>query len=196
MKNEKKTQQTLEKCMYFWVPSIACTNLTSLYINYTTNGFVPVVQKMILDVMLPVRTSLLCESFLVESLVYLSSLHPRFVSLFQSGLLYIFSSRHPCLTSLFQSSLLYIFQAYILASRVYFNRVSCLFSSLHPRFASLFQLSLMSIFQAYILALRVYFSRLKQILLASLFQLSRTKPEPKRQRQSHIFPISKLLLVG
>ena len=72
------------------------------------NGFVPVVRKRILDIMLPVRTSLLRKSFLVESLVYFSSLRPRFASLFQL-------------------SLLYIFRAYILALRVYFSRVSCLF---------------------------------------------------------------------
>ena len=109
--------------------------------------------------MLPVRTSLLCGSILVESLVYLSSLHPRFVSLFYS-------------------SLLSIFQAYILALRVYFSRGSCLFfeltslfceyilvespvyfSSLHPCFTSLFYFSLLYIFQSYILASRVYFSR-------------------------------------
>ena len=35
----------LKKCVYFWVPSIACPNLTSLYINYMTNGFVSVVKK-------------------------------------------------------------------------------------------------------------------------------------------------------
>ena len=160
--------------MYFWVPIIACTHLTLLYINYTTNIFVPVVRKRILDIMLLLRTSSLREFFksiilsifqsyilasrvnfsrvsciffeptsslhefiLVQSLVYFFSLHPRFVSLFQS-------------------SLLYIFQSYILALLVYFNRVSFLFfmpasplrefilveslvyfSILHPRVASL-----------------------------------------------------------
>ena len=94
----------LKKCMYFWVPSIACPKLTSLCINYTTNGFVPVVRKSILYIMLPVRTSSIRKSILVDSLVYFSSLHPRFASIFQS-------------------SLLSIFQAYILASRVYFSRV-------------------------------------------------------------------------
>ena len=98
----------LKKCMYFWVPIIACPNLTSLYINYTTNRFVPVVRKRILDIMLPLITSSLRESYLVNSLVYFSSLHHR-------------------LTSLFHSSLLYIFHAYILASRVYFSWISCIF---------------------------------------------------------------------
>ena len=37
----------LKKCMYFWIPRITCTKLTFLYINYRTNGFVPVVWKMI-----------------------------------------------------------------------------------------------------------------------------------------------------
>ena len=72
----------LKRCMYFWFPRIACINITLLYINYTTNGFLPVVQKRILDIMLPGRTSLLRESFLVGSLVYISSLYPRFANLF------------------------------------------------------------------------------------------------------------------
>ena len=129
----------LQKCMYFWVPRIACTKLTLLYINYTTNGFVPVVQKRILDIILPARTSSLREYILVKSLVYFSGLHPRFASIFQS-------------------IVLSIFQAYILALQVYFSRVSCLFSkptsslresvlveylvyfsSLDTRIASLFQ---------------------------------------------------------
>ena len=45
----------IKKCVYFWVPIIYCTKLKLLYINHTTNGFVPVVQKRILDIMLPVR---------------------------------------------------------------------------------------------------------------------------------------------
>ena len=61
-------------------------------------------------------TSSSCESILAQSLVYFSSLPPRFASLFQS-------------------SLLSNFQAFILASRVYFSQVSC------PRIASLFQSS-------------------------------------------------------
>ena len=94
--------------MSFWVPHISCHSLTSLYINYMTNGFVPVVRKRILYIMLLVRTPSLRESTLVKSLVYFSSLHPRF-------------------TSLFQLIPLYIFQAHILASQVHFIRVSCLF---------------------------------------------------------------------
>ena len=47
--------KTLKKCMYFWVPNISCTKFTSLYINCTTNRFLPVVRKTILDIMLPVR---------------------------------------------------------------------------------------------------------------------------------------------
>ena len=54
-----------KKCMYFWVPIIACPKLTSLYINYTTNEFVPVVRKRILDILLSVTTSSLREYFLV-----------------------------------------------------------------------------------------------------------------------------------
>ena len=94
--------QPLKMSMYFWVPIIACSKLTSLYINSMTNRFVQVRWKRILDIMLPIRTSSLCEYILVESLVYFSSLHPIFASLF-------------C------SSLLSIFQAYILALRVYFS---------------------------------------------------------------------------
>ena len=90
--------------MYFWVPITVCPKLTSFYVNYVTNGFIPVVQKRILDIMLPVRTSSLPVFVLVKSLVYFSILHPRSASLFQS-------------------SLLSIFRAYILASRVYFSRV-------------------------------------------------------------------------
>ena len=71
--------------MYFWVPNIACPKLTPLYINYTTNGFVPVVRKSLLDIMLPERrinqssllsieiidpTYSLRKSILVESLVH------------------------------------------------------------------------------------------------------------------------------
>ena len=71
----------LKKCMYFWVSSISCPNLTLLYINYMTNGFVPVVPKRILDIMLRVRVSLLRESILVDFLVYFLSLHPYFRSI-------------------------------------------------------------------------------------------------------------------
>ena len=143
----------LKKCVYFWVPIIVCPNLTSLYIHYTTNGFVPVVRKMILHIMFPVRTSSILKYILVQPLVY-------------------FSILNPCFASLFQSSILSIFLTYILALRVYFSPVSCLFFdftsslcesilveslvyflSLHARFATLFQSSLLSIFQYYILAL-------------------------------------------
>ena len=72
----------LKKFKKFWVPSISCLQLTLLYINYMTKKFIPVVRKSILGIMLPVRTSSLCESILVESLVYFSSLHPRFANLF------------------------------------------------------------------------------------------------------------------
>ena len=77
-----------------------------MYTNYTTNGFLPVVRKKILDNMLPEKnilaswvffsqascllfkpTSSLCKSFLVKSLVYSLRLHPRFVSLFYSSFL-------------------------------------------------------------------------------------------------------------
>ena len=74
--------KALKKCMYFWVPIISCSNLTLLYINPKTNGIVPVVQTSILDIILLVKSSLLCEYFLVESLVYFSILHHRFTSLF------------------------------------------------------------------------------------------------------------------
>ena len=76
-------------------------------INYTTNRFVPVVKKRILDIMLSVRrinqssllyiqlkrcftclffdpTSSLSNYILVKSLVYFSILHLRFLSLFQT----------------------------------------------------------------------------------------------------------------
>ena len=76
----------LKQCMYFWIHSISCPKLTSLYINYTTNGFVPVVQERILDIMLPKRTSSPREYFLVESLVYFSSINPRFATLFYSNI--------------------------------------------------------------------------------------------------------------
>ena len=102
------TVKPLKNFMCFWVPRISCTKINSLYINYMTNSFVPVVRNRILDMMLPVITSSLRAYFLVDSLVYFSSLHPRFASLLQS-------------------SLLSIFRANILASRVYFSRVSCLF---------------------------------------------------------------------
>ena len=126
--------------------------------------------------MLPLITSSLCKSFLVKSLVYVSSLNPRFVSLFQS--------------SLFQSSLLSILRACTLASQVYFSQVSCLFfeptpllqestlaeslvyfSSLHPRFASLFYLSPLSIFQAYILASQLYFSQVSCLFFRPISSL-------------------------
>ena len=115
----------LKKCMYLWVPSIVCPKLTSLYINYMTNGFVPVVQKRILDIFSWVsclffkHTSSIFEYILVESLIYFLSVHPRFASLFKS-------------------SFLSIFWSYILDLRVYFSRVSCLFFSLHPRLANPF----------------------------------------------------------
>ena len=135
------TVKPLKNFMYFWVPSIACPKLTSLYINNTNHEFIPVVQKRILDIMLPIRISLPREFILVESLVYFSILHPRFASLFQL-------------------SLFSILRDYILASGVNFSRVSYLFfdptpshwksilihslvyfSSLHPCFASIFQSS-------------------------------------------------------
>ena len=40
----------LQKFMHFLLPSIDCTKLALFYINYTTNGFVPVVGKRILDI--------------------------------------------------------------------------------------------------------------------------------------------------
>ena len=74
-----------------------------------------------------------------------------------------FSRLHPLFASLFRSSLLSIFQSYILASRVYFSRVSCLlfnptsllresilvgsivyFSILNCHFVIIFQQSLLS----------------------------------------------------
>ena len=100
--------------MYVWVPSVVCPKLTPLYINYMTNGFVSVVWKRIVGFFSRVSclffkpTSLLHKSILVGSLIYFSSLHPHFVSLLLS-------------------SLLSIFWAYILASRVYFSRVSCIY---------------------------------------------------------------------
>ena len=141
--------------MYFWVPSITCPKLKSLYINYMTNGFVPVVQKKILDIMLPVRTSSLRDSILVDSLVYFSSYFCQVSCLF-------FEPTSSLCESILVKSLVY-------------------FSSLHLRLASLCQLSLLSIFRAYILALRVYFSQLKQTPFVSLFQQIQTKPDPYRQ---------------
>ena len=91
----------LKKCMYFWVSRIACTSSTLLYINYTTNGFVPVVWKSIIwcyassknilslwvyfsrvSCLFFEPTSSLLEYILVKSLVYFWSLYPRFTSLF------------------------------------------------------------------------------------------------------------------
>ena len=74
--------KALNKCMYFWVTSIACPNLALLYIHYKTNVFVPVARKRVPGIMLPVRTSWLRESFSVKSLVCSSTLHPRFASPF------------------------------------------------------------------------------------------------------------------
>ena len=71
----------LKKEMNLWVLIIACPDSTSLYMNYMNNRFIPVVQKRILDIMLPVRTLTLCESILVDSLVYFFCLHPHFASI-------------------------------------------------------------------------------------------------------------------
>ena len=84
--------KTLKNFMYFWLPRIACTKLMLLCINYTTNAIIAMLSKRILGIMLPVRTSLLCEFILVKFLVYFSIPHPRFVSLFKSSLLYIYLS--------------------------------------------------------------------------------------------------------
>ena len=133
------TVKPLKNFTYFWVRSIACPKLTSNYINYTTNVFVPVVWKRILDIMLPVITSSLCESILVKYLFHFSILHPRFASIFYSILLYIF-----------QASLLH--ESILVESLVYF-------SILHPCFTSLFsRVSCLFFNPTYTLAWWVYFS--------------------------------------
>ena len=101
----------LKKCMYFWVPSIDCPRWTPVYINYMANRFVSVVWKRIIDIMIPVK------------IINYSSL----LSLDRDALLVYFSSLHPRFVSLFQLSLLSDFKAYILALWVYFSRLSCLF---------------------------------------------------------------------
>ena len=116
----------IKKFMQFWQTIIACRQLTSFHSNYMANRFVPVVRQRVLDVVLPVRIFWLCESILVEPLVYFLGLHPRFASLFQSSFLSI------CQASLLHESIL----------------VESFFQFLgpHPRFASLFQSSLLSFF--------------------------------------------------
>ena len=109
----------LKQCMYFWVPSIAFPKLELLYINYTINIFVPAVQKKILDIMLPVRTSLLHKSILVEYLVYFSSLNPCFASLFSQAPCNIFEPKSSLCESILVESLVY-------------------FAYLYPCFASIF----------------------------------------------------------
>ena len=94
----------LKKVMYFWLPRIAYPKLTPLCINYKTNALISVLQKRILYIMLPVRTSSLCESILVESFFFL--LCP-----------------HTCFVILFKSSLLYFYLVCILSKRVCFSRV-------------------------------------------------------------------------
>ena len=136
--------------MYFWVNIIACPMKTRLYINHTTNGFTPVVQKSIIDVMILVRT--INQLSIFQDLIlgwqeYFIRVSSIFIN--PTSLLY---------ESILVDTLVY-FQAYILASEaVYFSRVSCLFfnptsslqkqsilveslvnfSFLHPRFVSIF----------------------------------------------------------
>ena len=62
----------LRKCMQFWVHIISYHKLTSLYINYTTNVFLPVVHA---------------------SIVYFSILHLYFVSLFWLSFLSMFQAQ-------------------------------------------------------------------------------------------------------
>ena len=128
--------KTLKKCMYIWVTSIGCPKLTSLYINYTTNGFVPVVQKYIIYIILPVRTSSLHKSILVESLVY-------FWAYILASRVYF--SRVDCL--FFEPTSL-ICEYILVKSLVYFSGIFALwvylveslayFSGLHPHLASKF----------------------------------------------------------
>ena len=100
----------LKKCMNFWVPSIACLNLTLLYINYRTNVFIPVVRKK-------------------DSWYYSTSKNNKLVSssFSRDSLLVYFSNIYHHFVSLLYSSLSFIFEAYILPSRVNISRVSCLF---------------------------------------------------------------------
>ena len=143
--------------------------------------------------MLPVRTSSLRQSFLVESLII------------------FFKHTSSLRESISVESLVYF--SSILASQIYFSQVSCLFfepasslresilveslvyfSSLHPRFASLFQSSLLSIFQAYILASRVYFSRVSCLFFdptsllreSILIQLTPLDPGRHADIESHL----------
>ena len=134
----------LKKCMYFWVPSIECPKFTSLYMNFTTKRIMLVLQKSILDNIIPFirknKWSLLSLemvhlyvfwAYILSLWVYLSQLYCLFFnrtylhrkSTEVKSLVY-FSGLYPWFASLFQSSLLYIFIAYILASwGVYFSRV-------------------------------------------------------------------------
>ena len=120
--------------MQFQIAIITCPDLNQFNINLMNNEFVPVVRKRIIDIMIPVRTSLLCEYILIESLVY-------------------FSILNPCFVILFQWSLLFIFQAYILSLRLYFSLISCIFFSLNPRFASLLQSTKIDLLCKYFLIL-------------------------------------------
>ena len=107
--------------MYLWVPIIACPKLTLLYINYTTNIFVPVLRKRILDIMLPV--SRIIQSILLSEMLRLFNFFRSYIlalRLFFSRVSCIFSSLHPRFASLFQSSILSIFQSYILTQLVVF----------------------------------------------------------------------------
>ena len=87
--------------------------------NYMTNGFVPVVRKWILDIILPIRTSSFHEFILVESLgLFFNPTSSLRKSILVESLVYFLNLLHPCFASLFQSSLLFIFRVYhILASR-------------------------------------------------------------------------------
>ena len=57
--------------MYFWVPILHVASERQSISIIRSNIFIPVVRKKILDIMLPVRTPLLWEFILVESLAYI-----------------------------------------------------------------------------------------------------------------------------
>ena len=103
--------------MYFWITSIACPKLSSLYTNYTTIRFFPVVRKWILDIMLPLRiinqSSILSLEMLCESIFRTYILDLR-----------VYFSRVSCLFFKPTSSL----REFILVESIVY------FLSLHPRF--------------------------------------------------------------
>ena len=103
----------------FWKPkSLLCEPISfeSFFCSSLNPCFTSIFNWVLSQFFKP--SSFLCKSILVKSLVYFSSLHPRFAKLF------VF-----CLLS--------FYWVFILASWVYFSLVYCVFLNLHPCFESL-----------------------------------------------------------